>query len=231
MPNLEFKQLSHKIRFKERKFKFTQNQVDFLKTALSEETKLMFLAGPAGTAKTYMAVYSALQVLMDANLEKDILYIRSIAESSEKSLGSLPGSIDEKFSVFAGPFYDKLEEMMHSSDVKILKEKNLLNCIPVNFVRGSNWNDTIVIIDEAQNFSRSELMTVLTRIGEDSKIIICGDMMQSDIRNSGFSNIFDAFDDQESKDKGIHCTRFGVEDIKRSEILKFIVSKLEKNKI
>ena len=71
-------------------------------------------------------------------------------------------------------------------------------------------------------------MTVLTRIGEDSKIIICGDMMQSDIRNSGFSNIFDSFDDQESKDNGIHATRFGTEDIKRSEILKFIVSKLEK---
>jgi phosphate starvation-inducible PhoH-like protein len=228
MPNLEFKQLSHKVRFKERKFKFTQNQVDFLKTTLDPETKLMFLAGPAGTAKTYMAVYSALQLLMDANLEKEILYIRSIAESSQKGLGSLPGSIEEKFGVFAGPFYDKLEEMMHPSDVKILKEKNLFDCIPVNFVRGSNWNDTIVIIDEAQNFCHNELMTVLTRIGEDSKIIICGDMMQSDIRNSGFSNIFDSFDDQESKDNGIHATRFGTEDIKRSEILKFIVSKLEK---
>ena len=62
--------------------------------------------------------------------------------------------------------------------------------MPVNFVRGSNWNDTIVIIDEAQNFCYNELMTVLTRIGEDSKIIICGDMMQSDIRNSGFSRHF-----------------------------------------
>ena len=229
MSNLEFKQLSHKIRFKERKFKFTQNQVDFLKTALDPETKLMFLAGPAGTAKTYMAVYSALQMMMDADLEKDILYIRSIAESAQRSLGALPGSIDEKFGVFAGPFYDKLEEMVQPSEIKILKEKNLFQCMPVNFVRGSNWNDTIVIIDEAQNFCYSELMTVLTRIGEDSKIIICGDMMQSDIRNSGFSSIFDAFEDQESKDNGIHCTRFGVEDIKRSEILKFIVSKLEKN--
>lgn len=230
MPELEFKQLGHKIRFKKRKFKFTENQVDFLKTALDTKTKLMFLAGPAGTAKTYMAVYSALQMMMDADLEKDILYIRSIAESSQKSLGSLPGSIDEKFGVFAGPFYDKLEEMVEPSEIKILKEKNLLQCMPVNFVRGSNWNDTIVIIDEAQNFCYDELMTVLTRIGEDSKIIICGDMMQSDIRNSGFSDIFNTFDDQESEDNGIYCTKFGVEDIKRSEILKFIVSKLEKNK-
>jgi len=227
MSKLEFKQLSPKIRFKDRKFKFTENQIEFLKTALNDETKLMFLAGPAGTAKTYMAVYSALQSIISSNLEKGILYIRSIAESSQRSLGSLPGSIDEKFGVFAGPFYDKLDEMLHPQDIKFLRDKKQFECMPVNFVRGANWNDSIVIIDEAQNFTHNELMTVLTRIGEDSKIIICGDMMQSDIRNSGFSNIFEAFDDEESKEKGIYCTLFGNEDIKRSEILKFIVKKLE----
>jgi len=227
MSNLEFRQLNQKIRFKERKFKFSQNQVDFLKTALDDKTKLMFLAGPAGTAKTYMAVYSALQSIISSDLEKGVLYIRSIAESSQRSLGSLPGSIDEKFGVFAGPFYDKLDEMLNSQDIKLLRDKKQFECMPVNFVRGANWNDTIIIIDEAQNFTHNELMTVLTRIGEDSKIIICGDMMQSDIRNSGFSNIFGAFDDEESKEKGIHCTTFGTEDIKRSEILKFIVKKLE----
>lgn len=229
MPNLEFKQLSHKIRFKERKFKFTQNQIDFLKRTLDDQTKLMFLSGPAGTAKTYMAVYSALQVMMDSGLEKDILYVRSIAESSQKSLGSLPGSIDEKFGVFAGPFYDKMDEMLQTSDIKMLRDKNQFQCIPVNFVRGSNWNDAIVIIDEAQNFTYSELMTVLTRIGEDSKILICGDGTQSDIRDSGFEKIFNTFDDEESIENGIVCTKFGAEDIKRSEILKFIVKKLDAN--
>ena len=121
MPNkLEFNQLNPRIRFKERKFKFTQNQIDFLRTTLEDKTKLMFLSGPAGTAKTYMAVYSALQVMMNSGLEKDILYIRSIAESSQKSLGSLPGSIDEKFAVFSGPFYDKMDEMLNVSDIKTL---------------------------------------------------------------------------------------------------------------
>jgi phosphate starvation-inducible PhoH-like protein len=230
MPNkLEFNQLSQKIRFKERKFKFTQNQIDFLKRTLDDQTKLMFLSGPAGTAKTYMAVYSALQVMMDSGLEKDILYVRSIAESSQKSLGSLPGSIDEKFGVFAGPFYDKMDEMLQTSDIKMLRDKNQFQCMPVNFVRGSNWNDTIVIIDEAQNFTYSELMTVLTRIGEDSKILICGDVTQSDIRDSGFEKIFNTFDDEESIENGIVCTKFGTEDIKRSEILKFIVKKLDAN--
>ena len=229
MSKLEFKQLNHKIRFKERKFKFTENQIDFLKTVLDKNSKLLFLAGPAGTAKTYMAVYSALQILINSELEKNILYIRSIAESAQRNMGSLPGSIDEKFSVFASPFYDKLDEILNSTDISFLKEKNLFDCLPVNYIRGANWNDVIVIIDEAQNFSYYELLTALTRIGENSKIIICGDIMQSDIKNSGFKEIFNIFNDQESIENGVVCKEFTTNDIKRSEIVRFIVSKLEKN--
>jgi phosphate starvation-inducible PhoH-like protein len=229
MSKLEFKQLNHKIRFKERKFNFTENQIDFLKTAFDPKTKLLFLSGPAGTAKTYMAAYSALQMMMDSDLQKGILYIRSIAESAQRSMGALPGDLKEKFAVFASPFYDKLDEILNVQDIKFLREKGMFDCIPVNYVRGANWSDTVVIVDEAQNFSYSELLTVLTRIGEDSKIIICGDAMQSDINNSGFSNIFNIFNDQESQDNGVVCKEFTADDIKRSEIVKFIVSKLEKN--
>ena len=229
MSKLEFKQLSHKVRFKEKKFNFTKNQVDFLKTALDKNSKLLFLAGPAGTAKTYMAVYSALQILIDSDLQKNILYIRSIAESAQRSMGSLPGSIDEKFSVFASPFYDKIDEMLNPTDIGFLREKNLFDCIPVNYIRGANWNDVTVIIDEAQNFSYYELLTTLTRIGENSKIIICGDIMQSDIKNPGFAKIFNIFNDEESIENGVVCKSFTTDDIKRSEIVRFIVSKLEKN--
>ena len=229
MPKLEFKQLNHKIKFKERKFKFTENQIDFLKTTLDKNSKLLFLAGPAGTAKTYMAVYSALQILINSDLEKNILYVRSIAESAQRNMGSLPGSIDEKFSVFASPFYDKLDEILNSTDISFLKEKNLFDCLPVNYIRGANWNDVIVIIDEAQNFSYYELLTALTRIGENSKIIICADIMQSDIKNSGFKEIFNIFNDQESIENGVVCKEFTTNDIKRSEIVRFIVYKLEKN--
>ena len=229
MSKLEFKQLSHKVRFKEKKFNFTKNQVDFLKTALDKNSKLLFLAGPAGTAKTYMAVYSALQILIDSDLQKNILYIRSIAESAQRSMGSLPGSIDEKFSVFASPFYDKIDEMLNPTDIGFLREKNLFDCMPVNYIRGANWNDVTVIIDEAQNFSYYELLTTLTRIGENSKIIICGDIMQSDIKNPGFAKIFNIFNDEESIENGVVCKSFTTDDIKRSEIVRFIVSKLEKN--
>ena len=105
----------------------------------------------------------------------------------------------------------------------------MFDCLPVNYIRGANWNDVIVIIDEAQNFSYYELLTALTRIGENSKIIICGDIMQSDIKNSGFKEIFNIFNDQESIENGVVCKEFTTNDIKRSEIVRFIVYKLEKN--
>jgi phosphate starvation-inducible PhoH-like protein len=224
---LEFKQLNKKIRFKKKEFNFTTNQIDFLKTVLEEDSKLLFLSGPAGTAKTYMAVYSALQIMIDSDLEKEILYIRSIAESAQKNMGALPGSLDEKFSVFATPFYDKLDEMLEIQDIKYLVDKRMFKCIPVNYIRGSNWKNTIVVIDEAQNFSHTELVTTLTRIGEGSKIIVCGDTMQSDISNSGFSKMLNLFDDEESIENGIFCKRFTTDDIKRSKIVRFIVSKLQ----
>ena len=227
MSKLEFKQLSHKIRFKERKFKFTENQVRFLKTALDEEVKLLFLAGPAGTAKTYMATYAALQLLMDSDLDKEIIYVRSIAESSERSIGALPGDLGEKFGQFASPFYDKLDELLMPQDIKTLNEKKLIHCKPVNFLRGASWADTIVIIDEAQNFSRKELITTLTRIGEGSKIFILGDILQSDISNGGFVEIYDLFNNSQSEENGVNCYSFGNEDIMRSDILKYIVAKLE----
>ena len=224
---LEFNQLNKKIRFKKKEFNFTTNQIDFLKTVLDEDSKLLFLSGPAGTAKTYMAVYSALQIMLDSDLEKEILYIRSIAESAQKNMGALPGSLDEKFSVFATPFYDKLDEMLEIQDIKFLTDKKMFNCIPVNYIRGSNWKNITVIIDEAQNFSHTELVTSLTRIGEGSKIIVCGDTMQSDINNSGFAKMLDIFDDDESLENGVICKKFTTDDIKRSKIVRFIVSKLQ----
>jgi phosphate starvation-inducible PhoH-like protein len=227
MPNAQSKGVSYKIKLKERKFKFTENQVEFLKTALDEDVKLLFLAGPAGTAKTYMAVYSAIQLMFNSDMQKSILYIRSVAESGQKSLGALPGTLDEKFIVYAGPFYDKLDEMMSLNDIKFLEGNKYIEAMPVNYVRGASWSDKIVIVDEAQNLSKKELVTVLTRIGEGSKIIICGDVLQSDIPNGGFVEVFNLFSDSQSEEKGVKSYSFDNSDIMRSEILRYIVAKLE----
>jgi phosphate starvation-inducible PhoH-like protein len=224
--SVEIGSMERKIEFKPRKFKFSEKQKQLLDVCLNPETKAIFITGPAGSSKTYMAVYAALNLLA-INKEWDMTYIRSLAESADRGIGSLPGTVEEKFMPFLIPLEDKMDEIITAPTMVNLRKEQIINVLPVNFVRGSSWTNKVVICDEAQNFSRKELITLVTRIGEQSKIFICGDLMQSDIRSSGFNEFVNLFDDEESRSKGIHVFKFDKEDIYRSEILKFIVEKLE----
>ena len=212
-------------------FELTAKQKEFLKIAFDEDTKIIFVSGPAGSSKTFISIYAALQ-LFNMNMERDIFYVRTIAESGEKNLGSLPGDVNEKFHPFMMPLMDKLTELMRPDQIKLMLEENIIQCAPINYLRGASWANKLVIADESQNFTRKELITLITRIGENSKYFICGDTMQSDINGkTGFEPLLNIFDDEEAKEHGIHTFRFSKEDIVRSEILKFIVDRLENNKI
>jgi phosphate starvation-inducible PhoH-like protein len=219
----------NKIRTKPKKFKFSPKQVHLLDILLNPENSIVFISGPAGTSKTFLALYAAID-LMSNNPEKSLLYVRSIIESADQGLGSLPGDIAEKFDPFLMPLYDKMEEIVVPQDVVSLKSEGRISAMPINFMRGASWVDKIVVADEAQNFTFKELTTLITRIGVGSKLIICGDCMQSDIGSkTGFSPMLKIFNDQESKEKGIQTFFFAHEDIVRSEILRFLIKKLESN--
>ena len=208
--------------------KLTNRQKYFLSIAFDKKTKIVFIAGPAGSTKTYIAVYSALRLLSAAD-ELDLLYVRTVIESAEKGMGALPGDIDEKFNPYMAPLEDKLYEMLPKNNTtkKEMLDSGRISAMPINYLRGASWKDKIVIADEAQNFTYKELTTLITRIGDNCKMFICGDFMQSDINGkSGFSHMFDLFNDKESVNKGIHAFKFGKEDIQRSEILKYIIGKL-----
>jgi len=219
---------SSKIKTKKKNFRLTAKQVQLLGMILDPENKIIFISGVAGTSKTYISLCAAIE-MMSGDVEKELIYIRSIIESADKGLGSLPGNISEKFDPFLMPLYDKLEEIVAPQDVAHLKTVGRISAVPINFLRGASWTNKIIVADESQNFSAKELITLITRIGEGSKIIICGDPMQSDIgkAKSGFIPMLNAFNDQESKQQGIQTFMFSKEDIVRSEILKFIVKKLE----
>ena len=209
-------------------FKLTDKQKSLVKVAFDRNTKIVFVNGVAGSSKTFLAVYCALHML-NGNPEYEIKYIRTIAESGERAFGALPGTVDEKFNPFMMPLYDKLDELLPMSQIKHLEQDGYIKAYPINFLRGATWNNKIVIADEAQNYSVKELVTLLTRIGENTKIFICGDSMQSDIKEkSGFKKIFNLFNSSESEAKGIHCFEFGEGDIMRSEILKYLVEVLKK---
>lgn len=207
-------------------YKLTPKQVAFLVKALQQDTRMCMVDGPAGTAKTYLAVLTALKLLNRKQVD-NIVYIRSIVESASRSMGALPGELEEKFAPWSMPLIDKLEEITTAGAGSNLMNKGYIKCIPVNFTRGLTFKNACVIIDEAQNMTNSELTTILTRFGENSKYLVVGDTYQADIgEKSGFKNIFKAFDDPLCDENGITTFKFDEDDIVRSQILRFIVERL-----
>lgn len=137
-------------------------------------------------------------------------------------------TMDDKLNPFLLPLDEKIEEILHPQSQKRLKEEKRIQGIPINFLRGASIRNTCAIIDEAQDFTFEELVTVMTRIGEDTKFFIVGDPMQSDIGNrTGFKKMIELFNDDESASKGISYFKFTKEDIVRSGILRFIMERIE----
>jgi len=186
---------------------------------------MAFVDGPAGSMKTYIAVYAGLELIRDETFNK-LVYIRSIAESAEKSLGALPGEIDDKFSPYAIPLDEKVSEIAGYGVCSNLKKQGLIEAIPVNFVRGLTFNKSLVIVDEAQNLSRKELTTILTRFGRDSRYVVIGDCNQADVNKSGYKEIFNSFNTEKCIENKIYSYEFGNTEIARSKILRFICSVL-----
>lgn len=212
------------------KYKLTDTHNSLVELGYRDKTKMLFIDGPAGTAKTYCASLLALNLLKSHRMG-EIVYIRSIVESASKSMGALPGEVDDKFLPWTLPLMEKMNELLPSSEVKHLFDKDIIRAVPVNYVRGLTFTDAVVIVDEAQNLTFSELTTILTRFGENTKMLVIGDTKQSDINGrSGFRSIYNCFNDEESEEQGIFCFKLSEQDIMRSEILRFIVKKIEANK-
>ena len=215
---------------KVKQFPWTDRQKEFFKIALHKDTKIVFVDGPAGSAKSLLSVYCGLQ-LLNMKVISDIMYLRSAVESSESKLGFLPGSAEEKLMFYNMPFLDKLDELLENTRVEKLQTEGRISMFPVNFARGMNWTNKCVILDEAQNSTAKEITTVLTRLGKETKCFVLADPMQTDLRNDklcgGFENLYKLFSDEESRDMGIHTFKFTEDDIMRSKLCKFIVKKLK----
>jgi phosphate starvation-inducible protein PhoH len=162
----------------------------------------------------------------------EIMYLRSAVESSDRSLGFLPGDANDKLRFYNLPFLDKLDELLLNYRVERLEEEHRISMFPVNFARGMNWKDKCIILDEAQNSTEKEITTVLTRLGKNSRCFLLADPMQTDLRTENIQGAFqkmsDIFSDEESKEHGIYTFKFTEEDIMRSELVKFLIKKLNR---
>lgn len=216
-PNLS---LDFKI---DQKFHLNENHKSFVENSLDDSSNIIFVDGFAGTNKSYLMVFIALTLLKTKKVE-EILYIRSIAESATIKLGSLPGEVGDKFKPWMIPLLEKCDELIGPIVTNQLLESEYIKCVPVNFLRGATFSNSVVIVDEAQNLTASELTTIITRFGKNCKLFVAGDSNQIDIQKSGFSRFFEAFNTDQSKEHGIITARFTEEDITRSKLLKYIVS-------
>ena len=209
------------------KYNLSEVHKSFVECGLHSDSKILFCDGLAGTSKTYLSVYCALELLKRKEVEK-IVYIRSLTESGKRLLGSLPGEVDDKFKPWSIPLLEKCDELINISVTNALLHQHVIKSTPINYLRGVTFNDAAVIVDEFQNLVKEEAITVLSRFGKKCKMFVVGDSMQSDIaEKSGFKKILEAFDIEESRQNGIHCFHFGENEITRSKMLKYIVKVLK----
>jgi phosphate starvation-inducible protein PhoH len=202
---------------------WTEKQKEIINLFLNKKTKLMLLKGPAGTSKTILSMYLGLQ-LLNAKKVSDIVLVRSAVESSESKLGYLPGDMMEKFGVYLTPFNEKFNELIAEPQIKRLEKDNRIAVCPINFARGLHFSVKFVCCDESQNLTIRELQTLFTRIGEFSKVMICGDPDQSDLPagKSGFNAVYNAFNNDDARAHGIQCIELTEDHIVRSELCKYV---------
>jgi predicted ribonuclease YlaK len=219
--------ISFSLNIKER-IDLTDKQKNIFEVAANKNTKCVFIDGLYGSSKSYLAVMSSLK-LLNAKKVDEIIFIRNPVESSTTGkIGFIPGTSEEKMAPYNAILFDKLEEMLSESDIARLKKDNRISCHPVGFVRGRSWNCKAVIVDEASSMTWDDLFLILTRCGEFTRIFFIGDSVnQNDIgAKSGFRKMFNLFNDQESKDFGIHCFELReYSDIVRSGLLRFVMEK------
>jgi len=201
----------------------TKGQLKYVETMLAND--LTFCIGPAGTGKTYLAVAIAVSMLKKKRIRKIVL-ARPAVEAGEK-LGFLPGDIQAKVNPYLRPLFDALEDMIDFTQMKKFMELDIIEIIPLAFMRGRTLNEAVIICDEAQNTSALQMLMVLTRLGHGSKMIVTGDITQIDLPTGQKSGMVEALE-LLRRIKGIGSVELTQRDIVRHRLVQNIVRAYKK---
>jgi phosphate starvation-inducible PhoH-like protein len=196
----------------------TVGQQDYVDAIANHD--LVFCLGPAGTGKTYLAVAMAVAQLKRQKIKRIIL-VRPAVEAGEK-LGYLPGDMQAKVNPYLRPLFDAMHDMMTFDQLKRFMVNDVIEVVPLAFMRGRTLNKSVVILDEAQNTTVSQMLMFLTRLGHDSKMIVTGDDSQIDLEDSQISGLVDAVRRLE-KIEGIGVVRLDERDIVRHRLVQNVV--------
>ena len=201
----------------------TNGQTKLIKEILNK--KILFVIGPAGTGKTFIAVSHAVSMLTSGLVDK-IVISRPAVEAGEK-LGFLPGDLKEKIDPYLRPIYDSLDENLPKDKVMTLIENQKIEIAPIAYLRGRTLNNSYIILDEAQNTSPIQMKMFLTRLGENSKMVITGDITQIDLPFKSKSGLIDAINNLK-KIKDISFVYLTEKDVVRHPLVQKIVKAYDK---
>lgn len=200
----------------------SENQKEYLRSIA--ENSITFCQGVAGSGKTHCAVGLGLEYLLDDKVKK-LIITRPVVEAGER-IGFLPGDAETKLHPYLLPILDEINYFMPLSQYVSLKLNNKIEIVPLGLMRGRNFNNCFIIADECQNATYEQLKMLITRLGRDSKMVLTGDISQSDLQRhlqGGFYEMINRLEDIE----GIGVSRLQFSDIVRHPIIAKILSKLD----
>lgn len=200
----------------------SDNQKDYIRT-IAENT-ITFCQGLAGSGKTHIAIGMALEYLLDTKVNR-IVITRPVIEAGEK-IGYLPGTAEEKLHPYLLPIIDEINHFISIAQYASLKLNNKIEVVPLGLMRGRNFHNCFIVADECQNASYEQLKMLLTRVGHDSKLVLTGDVGQSDLNRhlqGGFINMINALDGVD----GIGNCKLASSDIVRNPIIAKILARLD----
>ncbi|MCR5605552.1 MAG: PhoH family protein [Treponema sp.] len=203
-------------------FPKSQNQLELIESFRNYD--MVFAEGPAGSGKTFLAVAVALELVL-THKKRGIVLTRPIVEAGE-SLGYLPGNLEDKINPYLRPLYDSMNSILTRDMVKRMVESEVIEMAPLAYMRGRTLNDSVIILDEAQNTTKEQMKMFLTRMGENSKIFVTGDITQIDLPSRIPSGLIDAMEVLKSV-SDIKMIHMDSDDVVRNPLVKKIVQAYE----
>ena len=226
----EFYEVDYNIKYNSKKEKYTPttfNQYKYVNYLQNNNVSLIFGMGPAGTGKTLFACVQAINALKNKSISKIIL-TRPIIAVEDENIGFLPGTLKHKMDPWTKPIFDIFLEYYRQSDIDYMIKESIIEISPLSFMRGRTFKNAFIIADEMQNSTPNQMLMLITRIGINSKMVITGDLLQSDRTiNNGLYDIINRINNYKPLDI-IKIVEMDKNDIQRSNIVKEILNIYDK---
>lgn len=197
------------------------SQEDYVSELQNPNNKLVFATGPAGTGKTMLATMMAIKLLIDGDIEKIILTRPAI--TADEDLGFLPGDLNEKLMPWLKPIMDIIEEYYSPEEISEMIAEGIIEIAPIGYLRGRTFKNSVIVADEVQNINIKQMKMLTTRLGVNSRMFLCGDVTQTDIKiDNGLADILARLSQHASRNMCV-C-HFGIRDVEREPVVKEILN-------